>query len=1246
MSTMTLQAAEVGHDGRAIYLTFSGPAPASHGAVDWHPGWMAGAARSLSTGGAFYFCSGSAIVNGPNLEWHVKLLVRSAADRIVYGQAGVTISGDAGLYADDQGNASAEFAAFPVTNHSWVGANGFLAAIALPGGAVQLYVSFTNGDDGRSLAQGQNVATPLKTLAAAQQLLLDNGHQFDGSRILMLEGDTELSAGFNRKCGGASYAAPFVLSTYWHDYGNGSGAQGQRAKLRAAQTVSVDRSLGGGAPLQTRYVVIDGIDVAVTDLSATFSNAAFYLGADDSDVMFIDCASARCSLGFYLDSLGTRISLVRCSVVDAAYNGGNGCSGVLWGRATGWCLISECFFDRNGYIDSALLYGSVFTRNIYVSESMTAPLMYWGGFNLRSSAEGVQLRSGGAIFGVVQDQNPMAGYIHGKGGRVAMCSTLRLTNMVVGPNPGDVLPRRWDYYVYGDYPSIIEQVVTPFASDTDTGFGCFAGRVLTLGAAPRHIIRNTTSLNRGPLEDAVDDEAYLPAWVSRSRNLVKKAGAIASKTAVRHALPAYSTWLWLASDNNCLATDAPAQFADQGGAASAIAAYRATSGQEVHSITTNPIVLNENVGLGDWYLASGGTNDADAFYAAARARARGTWPAYMDSLAAVRYIQAALAATNLPTDGNDALGVYGSTVDDPSYLNPGAVHAEARAAHPRYGLYGSPFVDLLKGRGGRRQILIMHDQPDLADPALGYEAVWYSISDAVKVGVCSRALPDVNQTPIFMETLDPTGVAVGVVQYFYDRTRAPYPTGDTPYMAVLYDTSANALDGTTLGVAGTFLPTLSQELMTDDSVGPGDLQPLYKFTCNTYADPTQDWWTDQLDAIFIANWPAEDGSGVHYIAGGMIFQVGGSRGFDDPSVDPTVIDSGEPYGFVHASATIPVGDPGSAPVLTVFAADASSFFNTHRRLVPTACVMRSQGLEGVVFLPFGNPNCDSYDFSIAAWGLPGTTHAAIARAVGGIDGIILRTGGWLSHTWINGSQIDNYSTLSSTSDPSTFPYGDYRAEFTESIVDWINGLRVHTGVQAASAPPVLIILSHWSGGGAGLEEAQLLQDTMDRALQWGVDGAYPHPHHTSVGQVWLRAVAFINPWYNVTPLQILEGTGPTKYIRKGCASYKGEWVQGHAYAAGDGVFRAEAPDYNRGNWGYWVVKAGGGHVSAGAGANGPPEDPDQTRWEMCDFTLTDTGAAHEVAFVYAQRDLVEAEMDAAADARNGSVRLGLGLGVS
>jgi hypothetical protein len=690
---MTLQSAEVMHDGRTIRLVFSGTLPATRGAVDWYPGWVSGVQRSLSTGAAFYFSGGSQVVNGANLEWHVRLVVRTPGNRIIFGQEDVTISAGEGFLQDDQGNTTAAFSAFSVTNYSYVNSSGFLATIPVSGTGVTRYVSFTNGND----ANPGTEASPWKTLSYSQTQLYDTGHGSDGSQVLLLEGDRWTVGVDFSWCQGASFARPFVLGHYWHDYGTGgvgTGQQGVRPSIRPADgALGMLRTGGAGRPASLSYVIVDGLECSFPSSTGNGSSGGLICQMPDAHWMFVDCRTLGGVTGIEIAASGAGadyMSVVRCTILDTFESvapGGSSTGSGLHLAQVRKMTVSEVTIDRCGMQEDTLTYGGSRSRNFYPDVSVPH-LAYWGGYNTRSSSDAVQVRGDGDVFAVIFDDNSQCGFIQHGGGRIAMCISLRARDALYWNTTtlvGYSVPLGWNWYVgYDSGSHSIEQDDVAGAMEGCIIECCAAGPSLstasgrcfalnwnnTPGSESRHIYRNNTAIDTMMIYYSGDGASYLPESFKTRRNLCSN--AVSPFNCLNHVAAGYASYDWMDNDYNCYYSSNLSKVVVMNSDTTdyTLAGYTALTGQESHSITTAPAFVNSSASLATWYATHvGGSPTISDFYTEIRDRALGSWPAWMDSLAAARFFLAQFQNATPMVDG-DALGMYGVPTDDPSYLNP------------------------------------------------------------------------------------------------------------------------------------------------------------------------------------------------------------------------------------------------------------------------------------------------------------------------------------------------------------------------------------------------------------------------------------------------------------------------------------------------------------------------------------------------------------------------------------------------
>lgn len=544
---------------------------------------------------------------------------------------------------------------------------------------------------------------------------------------------------------------------------------------------------------------------------------------------------------------------------------------------------------------------------------------------------------------------------------------------------------------------------------------------------------------------------------------------------------------------------------------------------------------------------------------------------------------------------------------------------------------------LFKPRG-RTVALFVHEVDSAANPDKSYERFFYdAASSSTKViGWGSHGYTDAGITgsdPIVAQEVDTTSMTLGNAALPYDRTKGVGVTDGWDDSTVdkrsfFFDTGATAFDGTD-GVPGDFTFSYAREFGFSILDPVADGQALAQFQPQNSGELKDAWMDGEIAATFFAGIPEPDALGVNPITGVPKLRLGVARDFDTPSVTGGIIDAGTGFTLVYAQATIPAGDPGSFPTLTVHSQPTYEFDNIGCRFVSAGSFfINADELNGLAVMCFTNPYTNGFDFGT------GPVHKIISNQVfeaihnaTGFNCLIFRTGGFLGASFLSGNdQPDMLTNTKDTTDPktgsvapfvqyNTAPFGNYKVDIAESEDDRQRNIHTDIGIDIneVRAFPSLFILAHWSGYGTTLEQAKLVRDTTRKALEWGITKSTITPNHLAPRQVWLYEAALVDPWHDVTIQQMLTGG----YVRASGTQIPatGEtWGASRSYAVGDVVCDENAAEYLVGNEGWYYCT--GAHTSAASGTNGPPSDVSQTRWTRCDLRLNDVGKARETAKIW------------------------------
>lgn len=252
-----------------------------------------------------------------------------------------------------------------------------------------VYVS-TSGNDANS---GLSPSSPVRTLQEGYGRLRSGFPDW----LLLKTGDTWFDAHFFWDKSGRSPAEPMVLGSY---------GDGPRPMLRTGA-----RSAFTSAQSNLR---IDGLHmtpgpgITVSDAVQPVGIVMITGASPMGNVLIEDCRIEGFFKGIVVDWFqGPRpfnYTIRRSVIADCYSTGSLHPAGAYFGGVNG-LLIEECVFDHNGWrtnIPGAT--PSIFRRNLYVQNNCMSVVLR-GNILARSSAEGVQLRSGGIVEGNVCFRN-------------------------------------------------------------------------------------------------------------------------------------------------------------------------------------------------------------------------------------------------------------------------------------------------------------------------------------------------------------------------------------------------------------------------------------------------------------------------------------------------------------------------------------------------------------------------------------------------------------------------------------------------------------------------------------------------------------------------------------------------------------------------------------------------------------------------------------------------------------------------
>ncbi len=707
MATFTFQSATVLGNGRVIRLVFqTGPlASAVFSTPDWQPGKAASKTISISTGAKLaYVGTCTYITQSGNTQWIVDVEIVNAADVITLGQS-VTVTADAGYIQDDIGNVSGAISAAAATNYSVMGSDGFLSSSIDSGngtgGSVTLYVSYTYGNDSRTLAQAQNVATPLKTLSGAFSKLDSN--TTNGSRIRILQGDTivETAGITSNSVSGPNISRPFLIDTYWNAYsGINATWQGKRPIISFTEAGGSLFTFANGTNFRGN-IIINGLDITGNN---TASTAFFGYNIGLQRFYFIDCIIRsfyyNITLQYNSDNgkpgsgWGQYFMAHRCIIVDAQGRdqGGRPHAMGIYGIGYANSLISQCVFDRCSHGDTGFdetgRYGHAYYFGIdnengssdqpnNIDKHPAAPHCFWRNYFSRGGSYAVQTRIGCNVYKNLFTEMDIAAGFGSAGGRFALNYVERITGEKL--NGSYIGYNTWGMNVVGggntsaDLPGQIRPVMVEMNIFANS-LGILGQNAVLIDGSSRaaslshdHIIRNNTAYLAGSI-GSYGTQSTKPEKYKRQKNIVRVNASVnpneVTPCAFDGSTSAPTSWEHLIADRNLYSTaNAGAVFEYADDNFTTIGSYRSTTGQEQNTITNvTPTFRDATASLATYATIAGVGSTIVSFINALRARSLNSWSESInDTWAAIQYLMGRYYCTNQPalSDGSQS-SYYGA----------------------------------------------------------------------------------------------------------------------------------------------------------------------------------------------------------------------------------------------------------------------------------------------------------------------------------------------------------------------------------------------------------------------------------------------------------------------------------------------------------------------------------------------------------------------------------------------------------
>ena len=277
---------------------------------------------------------------------------------------------------------------------------------------------------------------------------------------------------------------------------------------------------------------------------------------------------------------------------------------------------------------------SDYNQNLYL-QSGGSPAIVWGNIIRGAGGYGAQLRSGGVLAYNYFAHNVYAASLQ-TGGSITH-------NIVEYADNLNTAPRGIGFELVTTYGSAISQTAEfNFIVNTHGGFPkAIATNQSGTDYVQSTVIRNNTIFQGGWLDQVVNNAA-LPMKVTATGNLVDSPYDQAGVT-WQPDPPRYD---WINSDNNAFYSTRLAWSFKSRAGYSSFDAWKATSGEEAHSLFIAPIVTNPTADIASYSKSIGGPSTEAATIQAFRNRKAGTWS---DEIILSIFTTISLNNTNPPT---------------------------------------------------------------------------------------------------------------------------------------------------------------------------------------------------------------------------------------------------------------------------------------------------------------------------------------------------------------------------------------------------------------------------------------------------------------------------------------------------------------------------------------------------------------------------------------------------------------------
>jgi hypothetical protein len=522
------------------------------------------------------------------------------------------------------------------------------------------YISAQGNDSNDGLTPATPLLTldRLKTMATAERNKLLGG----GCFVRMRRGDTFVTPSTKLNGGyGQDFQHPLVFEDYW-DTADGPDP-GTRPLLKNASSNTILRLVGGTTI--TSHLVVRRLHFKDNEANVDSATSGIYSTVGAHHVMFDDCVIEGFATNIAWDGLKQSdsdannyyVTIHRCAIIDSTGKAPLNTptphvQGVHSSRGSHF-LLSQNFFHRNGYHDSAFTKGTQFNHSNYWNFGLTLATA-WGNHLYDGSSHGLGMRGGG-----LSAYNLIAQH--------ATCCSMIIHGGTICRNV---------YVATRDIPNSLELGTLGgfFTGTPIAGSGLFEHNICvhsTQAASPRGFQLGSYGLVPGEghsvryMEIVERNNTYYQVgpthWGGNiaERHLRRGNLQVSSNALINFsANSGVTSWSFLNSDHNAYQSETP-QYIKGVSNVSTLAQWRTVTGQDNNSIEPIVELFQPDYGIND-YAQALGWESHDALILAHRSRPPGVWESRHGAEGAWALFADVYRPINLSSYDSSPWGYYGA----------------------------------------------------------------------------------------------------------------------------------------------------------------------------------------------------------------------------------------------------------------------------------------------------------------------------------------------------------------------------------------------------------------------------------------------------------------------------------------------------------------------------------------------------------------------------------------------------------